>query len=154
NCFDRAISLARTNPGPLLARAGFRSGTVVLNQALNLLEQPGDSFVRQMLPPEFLADLKEAARLSTDDPLVIAAAAFFETFAATAGHHLEELLEKGFRSVMPVSTTASVQAALRRLETMGQRADTNLAGVALTTRGFLQGVILRDHPAAEDSLRR
>ncbi|MHB8523446.1 MAG: tetratricopeptide repeat protein [Limisphaerales bacterium] len=153
DCFDRAVALARHEPGPYIARALH-----LCNQSvqMSLHKTRGDAVdvMRQALSPALLPDLWQAARLSPTNYAVITAAALFEACGvgilerAKAGPSSESLLNS-----LPERSRQQVREAMGWLENLTRSADPRLAGGALTGLGLLKSVATPGGPCPEEFRR-
>jgi len=157
HCYDKAVAVGPGEIGAYQARIVFRGA---LKKLLDLLIEPERSAdvatKQQFVSPEVRADLKEAARLTTDDAYAIGMAAFFEAMmnAPKGAADSSGSFKRGFWLFLPDSSRAYVREALSRLEQLGRNEDKNTAGAALTALGGMQLLVQGDPVAAEDNLRR
>jgi tetratricopeptide (TPR) repeat protein len=153
-CFDRAVSLASTEPEVWFRRGMHRClRQMVLNQIR--FAKGGDDTLTDpyegCFSPESLADLQHAARLSPDDYQLIGATALFEIYTITD--------RKGQAAVpfswdaLPEKTQESLRDAMTRLENLAQNGNPRTAAGALEVLGILEGPVLHEPNRCIASLR-
>jgi Flp pilus assembly protein TadD len=107
--------------------------------------------------PAALPDLRQAARLTPNDPLAWGSLAMLEVLAEGFQRGVrspEELLTRELWPTLPERSQTAVRECLTQLESIGQSADPRLASSALGILGTLQFFVVRDTTGGAVSLRR
>lgn len=130
-CMERAMVLATNDPEAFIQHAGYVGSCRMYDAWLHHFVDGAAMDAKAMWPttfsPEAAQDLRKAADLSPNDPLLIGAAAFLD-FACNV---MEPSVGKPQLDKVPDSTGRHMNEALARLQKFSESSDNKIAARAL-----------------------
>lgn len=154
--FDRAVAVAPQSSEAYAARAEFIEN-VGLGISAPLKEARGGSvnLYAEMYPPEYHADLEQAARFKPDDADVLREAALAAARIPVLRNEKNlDFRPSRFFGSLPKRYREAAQDKIKRLTELSKDPDKNKAARALEALGVVQRAVLRDDALAEATLRQ
>lgn len=156
---DEAVKQAPTESEALLGRAHVmlcsRSGEAMLGSSWD--EELAFAVAAAAFSPDATPDLREAARLSPDDPRTASIRVWHELLGQTLGAGragLEGFPDNLSYAQLSEAVRATVRETLASMEKLSGAGDPKTAAEALTLIGGLELFVMQNSRRAEDTLRR
>jgi tetratricopeptide (TPR) repeat protein len=153
DCYDKAVAAAPQDPLAYMNRGAFRTTRGIVQSMIRALRGERVNPSDVIYPPDAVADLREAARLSPDDWRALTMAVNAEMFSSVLRYQ-KDPPESGLEEMLSAQSKQFLREATTNLEKLLQTNNSRDAAGAAEVLGILQFALWREPSRAEASFRR